>query len=191
MPEELDEEQGFALSMKISNYTDLFSYFDHRSLKYRTISDDFITEAQFYFTRLLKNEELPFHQRFVFLVPQRIRDPETETVVISRLEEYFQYNLGKARSRHRYQIIKAVGLIFLSFIFILVSFGFQMIVAEKTSALYWVYNSLNTTFNILGWVCFWNSNDLILNQILGGKNKKKYNFLIQITRYSLGFRSSD
>ena len=186
----LEEEIDTNLTMRIDDYDDLFNFFDSRDIKFKTISDDYLAEMTRYFQRLMKNSELHRHQ-FLFLVPQAVRDPLKEQIVISRLEEHFDWFLQKCRKKRKKNVLKAIILLVLSMVFVSSSIYIQNQDVVKGTLSYWLTNSFSTFASMLGWVLFWNTIEIITNRLFSGKDKKELRFYEQINNFDLGFRSRD
>ncbi len=74
------------LSIWLDTYDDIFSDFDSRSYKERALSDDFINEA-----RKMAKEKPDGDIELKLLLPNEMRDLETEKIIITRLHKHFRH----------------------------------------------------------------------------------------------------
>lgn len=98
MPEEV--------SLRLTNYNDLFSYFDSRSFGQRALSQDLLDEAK------RATREAPEGAHLKFLLSPKQRNPETEAIIKKRLREHFKKHAqrleGEFRNARKKGIIMAV-----------------------------------------------------------------------------------
>ncbi len=119
MPQNLDIIQEASISLLIDSYDAIFSDFDPRPLTKRTISDDFLTEAQ---KVVRDSKEGVFELRF--LIPKHLHNPHDEQIVKERLHHHFHFNEQALVRANHGVIVRGVLLAILGFIIMFaVSFG--------------------------------------------------------------------
>ncbi|MDQ3048673.1 MAG: hypothetical protein M3R27_14080 [Bacteroidota bacterium] len=102
------------VSVLLDSYDDIFSSFDPSDYDQKTLSDDFITQAQ----NILKSKSE--HKMVLnLLLPEKKRDKEIEKVIVKRLHSYFQdiYQQMKLDLKKRNQrgwILSTIGVLIMA-----------------------------------------------------------------------------
>lgn len=140
------------ISIWVDNYDDIFSDFDPRDFSERNISDDFLTEVK------KVSRESDFHvEELRLLIPEKMRNSESENIIIKRLHAHFRRNYifydAQKRSQNRkgilFSIVGMILMLIASYISSLKSDNFFM-------------HSLLIILEPAGWFLVWTGLDQLL-----------------------------
>ena len=151
MNTELGTIQEASISLLIDRYEAIFSDFDPRPFTKRTISDDFLIEAQ---KVVRDSREGVFELRF--LVPKALRNSHDEQIIKERLHQHFHFNELALIKESRTVITKGVMFAILGFVFMFT----VSVMGLYFKASIW-YDLLRVIFEPAGWFLAWYGMDQI------------------------------
>lgn len=165
------------ISIWLDSYDDIFSDFDSRPYSGRVLSDDFIGELN----KVSRENDLKIKD-LKLLIPEKIRNKETEEIITKRLHESFRKNLHQMEIYKRKTILTYLGLLSLGFLLMILA-SYVGLHRENKIA-------LNILFVILepgGWFLVWTSLDQIFYVF---KNKKsELDFYSRMAKCKISFVS--
>lgn len=134
------------IAIVIDTWDDIFSDFDPRPLSERTVSGDFLEEMKKRYRETRRGTYL-----MTFLVPQVLKNEESERMIVQRLKKHFKYmflqnkrDLFKRRLRGL--IFVLIGISSLSFLTLATYYKFLPEIQIEIAAI---------IFMPLGWFGFW------------------------------------
>lgn len=147
------------IGLKLRNYDTIFSEFDPRSYSYRSLSDDFLAEAEKATREKKESLEL------VLLMPKASRDLSKESIIKKRLKEHF--------AKHCASMQEEVGRIIKRGIFFVIVGLILMVLATMIIFKFHQTTLLSSLMIIMlepaGWFFFWEG----LAQLVYDPGKKR------------------
>lgn len=152
------------VGIEIDSYDEIFSDFDPRPFKEKSLSDDFLSHLRrHYFDRK------PEYLDLVFLVPQSRRHSATEAIIKKRLHIYFQKSYH-ATEKEISGVMRKNLLITAFAVVLMVAGGVLSAKAVKTLADYMI-----TTFiEPASWFLFWTSLEAVMSARKKYKSEQLY-----------------
>ena len=139
------------ISLLLDSYDAIFSDFDPRPYSERTISDDFLIEAQ---KVVRENDSGLFELRF--LIPKSLQDLHSETAIKERLHHHFRKSVENLESAQKKIVRKGIVLtIFGVMLMFIVS-----LISNFNSSSFWL-DFVRVVFEPGGWFMAWYGLDLI------------------------------
>ena len=137
------------LSIWLDTYDDIFSGFDSRNYPERALSDDFIHEA-----RKMIKEKPDGQVELKLLMPEGLRDPKTEAIVIKSIHRQFGHfaQLIKAEMKK----IRVQGYLMCAIGFILMIISAYLI--TLTNKIFYI-SALQVVIEPAGWFLVWTGFD--------------------------------
>lgn len=133
------------ISLILDVYEDIFSDFDPRPFSQRSISYDFIDEAR------RATRDLPSGQiQLKFLIPYKLRNIQTESIIRKRLKEYFKKHFIEHETNIKKTKIKG-GIMTLSGVAMILAATYLGDVASPNFSL----KFLETLLEPAGWFTAW------------------------------------
>jgi hypothetical protein len=166
------------ISLRLSNYDDIFSSFDPRPYSERSLSVDFLGES-----KRASIDKPTGDIEIRLMLPDKLRNTEKERIIKGRLKNHFERHAGKIREQYK-RIVRTgaaftVSGIFIMFLATLVLFSFP------GNSLF--FNFLTILFEPAGWFLFWEGLDQILFETK--KIKPELDFYDKMTRSDVIFLS--
>jgi hypothetical protein len=172
-----NKDTGRDISIWIDEYDDIFSDFDSRPYSDRVLSDDFIGELN----KVSKESEIIISE-LKLLIPDRLRNKETEAVIIKRLHAFFRRGFHQISNLRRQTVVRNVLLLCLGILL--------MASASYVSRFRTDNPLLNILFVILepgGWFMVWNSLDQMFNELR--RKKGEFIFYSAMVKSKISFVS--
>jgi hypothetical protein len=164
------------ISIILDHYNDIFSDFDPRTYRERSVSHDFLFEAK----NAARDKDFETIE-LSFLVPHKTRDPNAEAIIKRRLREHFKNHHAKLHKE-----IKAVRRKGIIFAIIGVFFGILATVVSVLSVKEVLRNLLLILFEPAYWFLVWSGLDHIF---FYAENKKaELDFYDKMTRTNISFQ---
>jgi hypothetical protein len=139
----------FEISIWLDSYDDIFSDFDSRPLSERTVSDDFLSEV-----RKVCDEKSRNKIHLKLSVPEALRKPEDEKIIIKRLHLYFRNNHHLNEKYSRQKNIKGIYFIIAGTLLMLCASYISFINPQK-----FYVHTLLILFEPAGWFFLWSGLD--------------------------------
>lgn len=138
-------EPAKLVSLWLDDYDNIFSDFDPRSFSQRTLSDDFLEEAE-KVAHTEKNELI----QLMILMPAGKRNSHDENIIKKRLHAHFRHEFGHlAKERSAY--LKR-GFLF-TVVGFLIMFAAAYMASSKSESLY--FNFMRVILEPSGWFMVW------------------------------------
>ncbi|MCB9358884.1 hypothetical protein H6503_03050 [Candidatus Woesearchaeota archaeon] len=139
------------ISMWLDSYNDIFSDFDPRQYANRTLSDDFLKAAK---KEALEMKTGDYQMRF--LIPNKLRNIKSETVIKKRLRQHFSAKHESHLRRKNSTVKQGAAFIFAGTMLMFVSAALAYL--NKN---FWI-----TFFGVVmepaGWFSFWEGLNLVI-----------------------------
>jgi len=164
------------ISLLLEGYDDIFSDFDPRPYRERTISDDFLNEAQ-----KVVHEAKSGSLEIEFLVPKKKRSLKSEKMIKERLHEHFR--LKKHELSQEKEGIRRRGIILVTSGFILMMVVSTVYSLPQTN--FWL-NALRAIMEPGGWFMSWYGLDLIF--YLSTRDARMLKFYNKMTHSIIQFQ---
>jgi hypothetical protein len=139
----------FEISIWLDSYNDIFSDFDSRPLSERTVSDDFLSEV-----RKVCDEKSRNKIHLKLSVPESLRKPEDEKIIIKRLHLYFRNNHHLIEKYSRQKNIKGIYFIIAGTLLMLFASYISFLNPQK-----FYIHTLLILFEPAGWFFLWSGLD--------------------------------
>lgn len=165
------------LSIWLDTYDDIFSDFDSRPYSERTLSDDFIHEA-----RKMAKEKLTGTIELKLLMPEKLRNKETEAVIIESVHNYFRH-AARVTALEQKQIQRKGILSAVSGIILMVLASYIINLPGKN----FLVNTVLIILEPAGWFLLWSGFDFIYYRL--GKRKPDLDFNIKMENAEITFLS--
>ena len=166
------------ISLRLTNYNDIFSSFDPRPYSERSLSVDFLAEA-----KRASVDKPSGRIELRIMVPQSARKPEDEKVIARRLRAHFERHRKIIAERHRKTVnmgikftLSGVAMMFLA--------AFLLFEFMESSLL---LNFLVILFEPAGWFLFWEGLDQVVFE--SKKIGPELNFYSRMAKSSINFMS--
>lgn len=165
------------LNIWIDSYDDLFSDFDSRHFTERAVSDDFLLQMH-----KLTEEKEDFIKTLHFQIPAKLRDENSEKIIIARLSadfksEFIRYSAELNSSRRNGIVMTLIGL---------VAFATTILIMSLEGNKLW-QNFLRVLFEPAGWFLIWSGLDKIF--FSGKPIKRKRDFYARLEKSKVEFVS--
>jgi len=161
----------------IDTYEDIFSDFDPRHYSERNISDDFLEEL-----KKVAREHNYKVNILRLLVPEKIRQPENEMIIMKRLHDYFMDNYNRYRLRRRSYRKKSAAYLAIGMLLILAAGYFSFLKIK--------YPIMHIPFVILepgGWFLTWTGFEHIIRST--EKAMPELIFYTKLSRSKIAFEN--
>lgn len=197
---ELEEKPGLNVALKLRNYDEIFSDFDRRPIKDRSLSEDFLYYCQTHITEQLKNADIDGTTEVSFLIPQDQRNPLIEPEIKYRLKNHFQYRLTKEKKkRSKYHIslwkFGIIGAILLIIASLTQFFTDRKCDSEKPTTNSFILSIVNTLIQpilqSIGGIFVWVAGEpMVYRMDYKERYQKDYKFFKKMTQFDLNFCGS-
>jgi hypothetical protein len=167
-----------SISLWIDEYDDLFSDFDLRAYTLRNVSDDFLREL-----KKLSHETEDHIGELKILLPEKLRNKETENVIIKRLHNHFIKNLHYFDKKKKTENKKDVLLSILGFVMMLCA-GY--ISSSKSQSI--PLHILLVILEPAGWFLVWICMEHLINS--SRKEKPEIEFYAKMTKSRITFENN-
>lgn len=173
--------------IKIDEYHDIFSSFDHRDWQEKNISSDFIRECTKYVLKLMSADSIGSNECSFMLPASFPRNTEVENKIIGRLNNYFKNKLDKIRRGRKIKILRSFVLFFIGVFFTLTYGYLEGMNSDKETATYWILTTIATMCQFAGWFLAWDNLSTIYYYFIDKKEAKLYKFFELASRLEFSF----
>jgi len=139
------------LSVWLDSYDDIFSDFDPRPFQERALSDDFLNEA-----RKMVKEKPDGRIELELLMPESLRNKETETVIIKSLHAHFRRFVHAIEHEKKKTNQRGIVLTLCGFILLTVAAYISNLPSRS-----FIHNTTLVIFEPSGWFLVWTGLDHI------------------------------
>jgi len=153
------------LSIWLDNYDDIFSDFDSRTITERALSDDFIHEAR----KMLK-EKPDGHVELKMLLPQELRDAETEKVIITSLHKQFTHFANSLKMEMKATRKQGYLMCFVGFVLMIAT----AYMGTHSNKMFYI-SALQVVIEPAGWFLTWTGFDKIFSNIRKRSSELDFN----------------
>jgi hypothetical protein len=160
MPELVNLLKKSSISLLLDSYDAIFSDFDPRPFNERSISDDFLIEAQ---KVIRETDEGAFELHF--LIPKNLHNPHEDGLVKERLHHHFRQSEHQIQTSLHQDLKKGILITALGFLFMLIT-SVATVLSPQNS---WLDVTL-VVFEPAGWFLVWYGLDAIFYQTKQKKN---------------------
>ncbi len=164
------------IGLVINSYNDIFSVFDPRPYSQRSLSVDFLDEAE----RASKDKPLE-DLSLNFLIRAHQRDLKKEGTIKKRLKEHFGKHFGSSQKERKIIIREGLGFIFFGIVFMFVAVS----ILYEFEDMGLLGNFLVVLLQPAGWFLFWEGLNLIIFE--AKKTKPKVDFYKKMSECNINF----
>lgn len=143
------------ISIWVDTYDDIFSDFDSRTYAHRTLSDDFLFEV-----KKISKENRKGSLELKILIPEGMRNTREESVIRSRLHQYFQDQTIAMDSNLARLKRKGVFLAVFGMICMITAAYLHRLQSDQ----FWI-SAVIVLLEPLGWFSVWNGGDIFMSQL--------------------------